>query len=32
MFAFGLEASSDVSKIVLQMPDAVAQLVIDPLF
>jgi hypothetical protein len=31
-FAFGLAASGDVSKIMLQMPNAAAQLVVDPLF
>jgi hypothetical protein len=31
-FAFGLTASGDVSKIVLQMPNAAVQLVVVPLF
>jgi hypothetical protein len=31
-FAFGLAASGDVSKIMLQMPNAAVQLVVDPLF
>jgi hypothetical protein len=31
-FAFSLAASGDVSKIMLQMPNAAAQLVVDPLF
>jgi hypothetical protein len=30
-FAFGMAAGGDVSQIVLQMPNAAAQLVIDPL-
>jgi hypothetical protein len=32
VFAFGITAGSDVSQIVLQMPNAAAQLVVDPLF
>jgi stalled ribosome alternative rescue factor ArfA len=32
VFAFGVAASGDVPQIVLQMPNAAAQLVIDPLF
>jgi hypothetical protein len=31
-FTFGLAASGDVSKIMLQMPKAAAQLVVGPLF
>jgi hypothetical protein len=31
-FTFGLAASGDVSKVVLQMPNTAAQLVDDPLF
>jgi hypothetical protein len=31
-FAFGLVASGDVSKIMLQMPNAAAQLMVDPQF
>jgi hypothetical protein len=31
-FAFSMAAGGDVSQIVLQTPNAVAQLVIDPLF
>jgi hypothetical protein len=29
---FGIAAGGDVSRIVLQMPNAAAQLVVDPLF
>jgi hypothetical protein len=32
VFAFGMAAGGDVSQIMLQMPNAAAQLVIDPLF
>jgi hypothetical protein len=31
-FAFGMAAGGDVSQIMLQMPNAAAQLVIDPMF
>jgi hypothetical protein len=31
-FAFGVAASGDVPQVVLQMPNAAAQLVVGPLF
>jgi hypothetical protein len=31
-FTFGVAASGDVPQVVLQMPNAAAQLVVDPLF
>jgi hypothetical protein len=31
-FAFGMAAGGDFSQIMLQMPNAAGQLVIDPLF
>jgi hypothetical protein len=32
VFTFGVAASGDVPQVVLQMPNAAAQLVVDPLF